>query len=109
MPFNPAVESPIPLTQVPLLSWLPKRRGRRKIHVSTIFRWACQGLHGQRLEAIRIGGTLCTSEKSLTRFFAALTAVDPLCVPSDPAPPRSPAASTRARRRAEKTLQAAGI
>jgi hypothetical protein len=60
MPFNPAVESPIPLTQVPLLSWLPKRRGRRKIHVSTIFRWACQGLHGQRLEAIRIGGSLCT-------------------------------------------------
>ena len=107
--FDPSIETPIPLAQVPALAWLPKRRGRRKIYISTIFRWACQGLHGTRLESMRIGGTLCSSEAALKRFFATLTAADPLCTPSNPAPPRSPASSTRARRRAEKTLQQAGI
>lgn len=109
MSFDPSVEPPIPLLQVPALPWLPRRRGRRKMHISTVFRWVCQGLHGTRLEVMRIGGTLCTSEAALKRFFIALSAADPLCTPSDPAPPRSPTASTRARRRAEKRLQAAGI
>jgi hypothetical protein len=52
---------------------------------------------------------LDTSEAALKRFFGTLTAADPVCAPSDPAPPRGPAASTRARRRAEKTLAAVGI
>ncbi len=49
---------------------LPRRRGGRKPHVSTIYRWAKRGIHGVRLEIIQIGGTKCTSREALARFFA---------------------------------------
>jgi hypothetical protein len=109
MSFDPAIELPLPLVQVPKLSWLPRRRRGRKIHVSTIFRWVERGIRGTRLEAMRVGGTLCTSEAALKRFFSALSAADPLCSAANPAPSRTPAAASRAQRNAEKRLQAAGI
>jgi len=109
MPFDPAVEPPIPLVQVSKLSWLPRRRRGRKIHVSTVFRWMQQGIRGIRLEGVKIGGTCCTSEAALKRFFAALSAADPLCAATSPAPSRTPAAGTRARRRADRELSKAGI
>jgi hypothetical protein len=110
MSFDPTVEQPIPLCQVPRLAWLPRRRRGRKIHVATIFRWAQHGIHGVRLEVVRIGGTRCTSEAALRRFFAALSAADPVCSPPSAATaPRSPATAGRAHRRAERELAKAGI
>ena len=70
--FDPSVEPAIPLVQVPNIPWLPRRRRGRKMHRSTPFRWK-DGLRGVKLEVVRIGGTLCTSEQSLKRFFARLS------------------------------------
>lgn len=52
---------------------LPRRRGNRSVHVSTIHRWARRGCRGVRLEFIQVGGTMCTSQEALQRFFAKLT------------------------------------
>jgi len=99
MPFDPSVETPLPLEQVPKISWLPRRRHGRKIDKSTLFRWVQHGLRGVRLEALRVGGTLCTSEAALKRFFARLSAADPLCsADSPPRPRRSSIGSSKARR-----------
>ena len=71
--FNPTAEKPIPLSQVPDLAWLPRRRRGRKLNPSTPFRWAQHGLAGVKLEVIQLAGTKCTSEAALLRFFARLS------------------------------------
>ena len=53
---------------------LPRQRAGRKVHVSTLYRWAHDGLRGVRLETIYVGGTVCTSLEALQRFFDRLTA-----------------------------------
>ena len=52
---------------------LPKRRAGKRPHVSTLYRWCSHGFQGVQLEVIRIGGTLCTSEEALQRFFERIT------------------------------------
>ncbi len=99
--IDPQAEPPIPLMQVPLLPWLPRRRGGRKLHIATAFRWAQRGLRGVKLEIIQIGGTKCTSEEALKRYFARLSG-------EATAPP-----PTKARQRqvaaAERELATAGM
>jgi hypothetical protein len=56
--------------------WLPTRREDRPPHASCLFRWARYGLRGEKLETIRVGGTLCTSRQALERFFARLAELD---------------------------------
>jgi hypothetical protein len=63
----------IPLAQVPAQPFVPRRRGGKRLNVSTVFRWVQQGLAGVRLEAIRFGGTLCTSKGALLEFFRRIT------------------------------------
>ncbi len=53
---------------------LPHRRAGKKPHVSTLYRWAGNGLRGVKLETIQVGGTLCTSLEALQRFFDGLGA-----------------------------------
>lgn len=78
MSFDPALEAPIPLMQVPaLLPWLPKRRGGRPLHYTTLYRWQADGLRGRKLETIQFGGTLCTSEAAIKRFLNLLSASKP--------------------------------
>jgi len=109
MAFDLTLEPPIPLSQVVKLPWIPRRRRGRKLHISTVFRWVRPGVRGVRLECIRFAGTLVTSEAALKRFFAALTVADPRCVQAPTTPPSSPAARSRAKRRADKELARAGI
>jgi hypothetical protein len=52
---------------------LPRRRRGRQVAVSTLYRWATVGIRGIRLEVIQIGGTKCTSQQALERFFDQLT------------------------------------
>lgn len=52
---------------------LPRRRRGSRPHASTLYRWATRGLGGVRLEVIRVGGTLCTSQAALQSFFQELT------------------------------------
>jgi hypothetical protein len=61
---------------------LPKRRGGKKVHCSTIFRWASVGLRGVILESTSIGGTKCTSQEKLRLFFAALSEASGTRIPA---------------------------
>jgi hypothetical protein len=60
---------------------LPALRGGQPPSPATLWRWAARGLRdrtGQlvRLETLRVGGTLATSDEALARFFEALSADD---------------------------------
>ena len=57
---------------------LPALRGGKSVNPSTVWRWVKRGVRARngvrvRLEAIKVGGTLCTSDAALVRFFNALT------------------------------------
>ena len=52
---------------------LPRRRGGRRVHVATLYRWAKHGLRGVVLQTLQVGGTRCTSREALQRFFEELT------------------------------------
>lgn len=54
---------------------LPRRRGNRPVHPTTLHRWAHTGLRGVHLETIQVGGTRCTSIEALQRFFERLASV----------------------------------
>ena len=53
--------------------WLPRRRGGKRPHPNTLYRWASHGVRGHHLETIQVGGTLCTSLEALQRFFNQLS------------------------------------
>ena len=103
--FDPAVEPPIRLDEIPRrVAWLAGTRPGKKLSFSTLWRWATKGIRGHRLEVLRVGGALCTSEAALKRFFAKLTA--------PPAPPGGSTLTPSARvgaRRAEAEADMAGI
>jgi len=86
---------------------IPRRRGGKKCNISTMYRWCTEGLHGIRLEAVKIGGTRCTSAEALSRFFQRLTEADEgLNGPSEADTDPSREAAVAA---AKAKLQAAGI
>ena len=82
---------------------LPRRRRGKRPHVATLYRWVQQGVRGVKLEAIQVGGTLCTSLEALQRFCERCT---------DPSS-RPPSSTSKSREReikkAERELDAAGI
>jgi hypothetical protein len=84
---------------------LPRRRGGKKPHVSCIYRWTTSGCRGVTLESIQIGGTRCTSNEALNRFFTRLTrATNPEAPPTG-----TPARRRRAAASAEQQLQREGV
>jgi hypothetical protein len=54
---------------------LPRLHGR-KIHASSVWRWARKGVQGIRLETLRLGGRFVTSLEALERFGKALAEID---------------------------------
>ena len=54
---------------------LPRLSGRR-LHCSTLWRWATKGIRGIRLEYIKMGGRLVTSVEAVARFSAKLAELD---------------------------------
>lgn len=60
------------LTRAGHLKWLPCRRNGKRPNVATLWRWARHGCYGVRLKTTSVGGTLCTTEKDLRAFFAAI-------------------------------------
>src|SRR5690242_19731431 len=96
-------EELIPLTQVPALPFVPRRRRGKKLNQATVFRWANSGIRGTRLETIQFGGTLCTTRSALLEFFHQLTP-ESYPPPSRTTQRRSPAARRRANERAGKRL-----
>jgi hypothetical protein len=51
----------------------PRRRKGRKVHASTIYRWAIHGCGGIYLEAVKTPSGLCTSIQAIQRFLNRLT------------------------------------
>lgn len=76
----------IPISQVP--ERLPSRRGK-KVHISTIFRWASNGVGGVRLRTVRIGGARYTSDEELHQFIAQVSSARRLGNPLDSAEGKS--------------------
>lgn len=56
--------------------------------ISTLWRWARKGVKGVRLEYLRVGAKIVTSEAALRRFGAALAATDDNPDPRPPTPRR---------------------
>jgi hypothetical protein len=76
MPIDPATEVLRPLAEA--AGRLPRLRGGWAVATSTVWRWARRGVRNRdsavvRLEVLKVGGTCCTSDQALARFFRALT------------------------------------
>src|SRR3990170_7891939 len=54
---------------------LPKLGGR-KLHASSLWRWARKGVRGVKLDYARLGGRIVTSREALSRFGAKLAEAD---------------------------------
>lgn len=50
--------------------YLPRRSGK-KVHYSTLYRWATKGARGRKLETVLVGGVRYTSLEALERFITA--------------------------------------
>lgn len=92
-------ETLIPLSEVPNLPWLPRKR-----HLATIYRWATVGRRGAKLRTIYATG-ICTTPAWVWDFFEASTGRNPKQPPSR----TTPSERRRAHERAENALDAAGI
>lgn len=103
MSFDPTTEAPITLTQACRSRIFPPRRDGKRMHLSTLIRWSQRGCRGVKLETLRIGGALCTSEAAILRF------IDRLSNPGAGAATPSPRKLAEEHARAESKLAAAGI
>ena len=61
------------LTLTEAAGLLPRRRRGRKVHASTLSRWALKGNHGVKLETLRFPSGLMTSAEALQRFAEQLS------------------------------------
>lgn len=108
MPIDIRTEEVFSLTAATKLPVFRHRRGGKRINVSTLWRWATNGVRGIKLETIMVGGTRETSLEAIERFFEALTLQSqPQSVPAPP--PRHSRQRQREIEAAERRLAAAGI
>jgi hypothetical protein len=61
-----------PLSQLPHRPWMPKKHGKR-LHFTTVLRWALNGKGGIKLRTLMVGGTRCVSDAWAMTFFEAIT------------------------------------
>lgn len=73
MAININNEALVSLTEATKL--VPKT-GAKRLAISTLWRWCRKGLRGVRLEYVRIGRGIATSQEALNRFFQALAEAD---------------------------------
>jgi len=86
--------------------YVPLRRGQKRVHLATLYRWAERGCKGVKLEVLQVGGTKCSSAAALQRFFERLSAQ----ANGEPVAPqgRTTRQRTKAAAKANAELQAAG-
>lgn len=84
---------------------LPRRRGGKKTHVVTLYRWTTKGCRGAKLRYAMVGCTRCTTRQWLAEFFERITQASG----GEVVTPRTSRQITRASERAEAELTAAGI
>lgn len=61
------------LTLAAAAKLLPRRRGGRPVHPSTLARWATRGVRGIYLPVLRVGSTFCTTRGALFEFLVEST------------------------------------
>ena len=71
--LNLSNETPLSLTEATKI--LPALGGRR-LHPSSVWRWARKGVRGVRLEYARLGHRVVTTREALARFAARLAEAD---------------------------------
>jgi hypothetical protein len=98
MSFDVSKEKLIRLADVPKLKWLPRRRAGSRLSIATVYRW--EQRETNPLEAVRVGGTLCTTEAALMRFFERQTRTASTTPSVD---------NSQAHEQAERELEMAGI
>ncbi|NOT01036.1 MAG: DUF1580 domain-containing protein [Phycisphaerales bacterium] len=98
-----AIETPLTFTEA--AKALPPIGGKR-VHASTIWRWARKGCRGVILETRRYGGRFVTTLESLDRFAKAL-AEQPLPERATEPAPTVPHNGTRNTARREREIQQA--
>lgn len=59
-------EQAITLAEVP--KYVPKRGGK-KVHYSTVYRWVTKGARGRTLESVMVGGIRYTTVEAVARFL----------------------------------------
>ena len=79
--INLAKETPIPFKEI-LRHRLLRSAARdgERLDFSTIYRWHLRGLRGVKLEGVRVGGTLCTTEAAIIRFIERMS--EPTATPA---------------------------
>ena len=99
----------IPFKQI--AAELPRRRGDRRTHVATVYRWSEPGCRGIKLKYVQCGNVRCTTLAWLSEFFERLTsqsmsASSPQAEPNPPTAPLAPRTPTarKAHERAEREL-----
>jgi hypothetical protein len=109
MPIDLASETIIPLGEVP--SRLPPGRSGKPLSFSAVWRWALRGIKTPqgiiKLETVKLGGRLLTSEQALQRFAERQSAWlgDTAALPL----PRTPGKRRRDSERAAQQLEEVGI
>ena len=88
------LQDAIPINEVPRR--LP-RRGGKKVHISTVWRWVNRGVRGVKLESLTIGGRRYVRPEALEVFLEALNR------PQTAAP--QPQQPTQRRREAERAAR----
>lgn len=84
---------------------LPRRRGGKKTHLVTFYRWSNHGCRGVTLRYTMVGATRCTTRQWLADFFTALTERGK----GEPAPRRTQAETHRAADQAMRERDVTGI
>ena len=96
------------LTLKAVAKMLPSGRAGKRVHFSTVFRWATNGVRGVKLETVKVGHTRYTTREALNDFAERLSCADaqPQAIPPGWRTPRQRALALR---RAEEALDRAGI
>jgi hypothetical protein len=96
------------LYPIPTLARDIPGRGGRPIHPGSMERWARVGVRGVRLEVALVGGQLCSSRESVTRFIERVTAARVGIGDHTPKPTRTARQRQRSSDRHAKALEAMG-
>lgn len=112
MPFDFSIEPPLTFTEY---CQTAPRIGGKRLHPSTLWRWARKGVRGIHLEYVRYGGRIITTAEAVARFSQRLAETDATPVPAKTTPvTHTPRARTSAQRerdmaRADRRLAAMGV
>ncbi len=75
------------------------RRFPHRPSPATLWRWRVKGVHGVRLECVRVGSRWCTTQQAVERFLMHQTeaVMARHCQEPEPSPDRDPAQERRLR------------